>query len=111
MRGAQAKKPNTRVQGQDKFFYGGPPALQARKTRGFFCCLMDSHCLDALGQVRLNDKPSRGEGEREARTDAVGLQRFPMHNPETKQICWTKKEMVKAWRVVASEIWPWLSVG
>jgi hypothetical protein len=63
------------------------PAPQARKTRGFFCCLMDSHCLDAFGQVRRNDKPFRGEGEREARTDAVGLQRFPMHNPETRQIC------------------------
>jgi len=72
---------------------------------------MDSHCLAALGQVRINDKPSRGGGEREARTDAVGLPRFPLHNPETKQIGRTKGEMVKAWRVIASEIWPWLSVG
>jgi hypothetical protein len=28
MRGAQAKKPNTRVQGQDKFFSGGPAGTQ-----------------------------------------------------------------------------------
>lgn len=105
MRGARAKKPNTRVQGQDKFFSGGPAGAQNTWV-GFFCCLMDSPCLAALGQIRINDKPSRG-GKREARTDAVGLPRLSLHNPETKQIGQTKEgEMVKVWRVVTSKIWP-----